>query len=385
MNMIVEGLLDAGHRVRVLAVNSDKYFIEPSSIPLPYREKTGIELVWLDLGIKPLNAFLNLFTSRSYHVERFISRAFREKLEGMLQKETFDVVQFEMLYMSPYLETVRKLSKAKAVLRTHNIEHLIWERIAENCANPLKRLYVRHLARTLKKYELGVLSRFDGIAAITGRDADFFRERIRAGTGERETPEIISIPFGIDVSRLPEPSGDYEFPSLFSLGAMNWIPNEEGIRWFLERVWPEVHSRFPDLRYYIAGRYMPEWLIRGRYPNVTVVGEVGDAWEFMNSKAIMIVPLFSGSGIRIKIIEGMAAGKAILSTTIGAEGIQCADGKEILIADDPGGFVRGIAACVSSPELCRSIGQNARNRILETYDRKGIISGLVDFYRRIGA
>jgi glycosyltransferase involved in cell wall biosynthesis len=386
MNMVAEGLMDAGHQVKILAVNSDKYFVDPSCIDESYRKKTGIELVRVDLSVKCIPAFFNLFTKRSYHVERFISPAFLMKLQEILEKESFDVVQFEVLFMSPYLETVRSLSKAKTVLRTHNIEHLIWERIAENTRNPLKKIYVRHLAGTLKKYELSVIRKFDGVVSITENDAGFFRNALRQPeTGNHPEIPVISMPFGIDFGHLREPSEKYEFPSIFSLGAMNWIPNEEGVRWFLECVWPKVHARFPGLKYYVAGRHMPGWLNESRYPGVVVTGEVPDAWEFMQSKAIMIVPLFSGSGIRVKIIEGMAAGKTIISTSIGAEGIRCTHGKNIRIADDPEAFEREIAICISNINICKETGREARNLIEGEYNRSKLIGELVSFYKQIGA
>jgi polysaccharide biosynthesis protein PslH len=384
MNMIIEGLIRAGHSVKVLAVNSNKYNVERSSIPEEYRKKTSIELVYVDLSIRPLAAFRNLFSSHSYHVERFISRDLENALIRILQAEKFDIVQFEMLYMSPYARVVRKYSDARIVLRAHNIEHLIWQRVAGSTKNPLKRIYLQHLVRKLKKYECSTVRQFDGIAAITEQDAAFFR------SSECRQPEtggpipIEAIPFGIDPEQFPEINTEPEFPSIFSIGAMDWIPNMEGICWFLEKVWPEIHRKYPALHYYLAGRHMPGWLSEKRVPNVVVVGEVEDARVFMNSKSILIVPLFSGSGIRVKIIEGMATGKPIISTTMGAEGIHYTRDKNIFIADTPDEFVRCISACIEKKAMCDIVGRNARNLILEEYNRDRIISKLLAFYQKIG-
>ena len=381
MDMMIEGLIQAGHKVKVLAINSEKYNIDPEQIPSTYKEKTGIELVEIDLRIKVPDALLNLFSTKSYHVQRFISQAFRNKLLEILTNEKFDVVQFEMLYMSPYLEDVKRNSDAITILRAHNIEHLIWERMARNEPNPFKKWYVGHLAKTLKNYELSVIHGFDGIAAITQKDADFFHDQIRNGNGKK--PFIISIPFGLDPGQYPCTPETVEFPSLFSLGSMDWIPNNEGISWFLEKVWPDLNRNFPELRFYIAGRHMPEWLQNSNYDHVEVIGEVEDAGEFMNSKAIMIVPLFSGSGIRIKIIEGMAAGKTIVSSTIGAEGIGYTDNKNILIADDPESFIRQITLCLQDKEKFHSLGKEARSLIETSYNRDLLIRKLIGFYQKI--
>jgi polysaccharide biosynthesis protein PslH len=380
MNMIVEGLIHAGHQVKVLAINSNKYYINPDDIPETYRKQTGLELVDVDLSVRPLKAFLNLFSGKSFHVERFKSAKFRERLTGILKNEEFDVVQFEMLYMSAYLDTVKKHSGAVTILRCHNIEHLIWERIAENTSNPMRRMYVKHLSRKLKKYELSVVSRFDGIAAITRNDAEFFRMHTRVSKDR-----ITDITFGIEIEKFGAVKETFEFPSLFSIGSMNWIPNQEGIRWFLNNVWPDIHSSFPDLTYYIAGRAMPGWLVESRIPNVKVVGEVEDALEFMLSKGVLIVPLFSGSGIRIKIIEAMAAGKAIISTTIGAEGINYTPGENILIADSPCEFFEMVSVSLNDIEFCRRLGSNARNLVITEHSTDQVIRKLEAFYQKSGA
>jgi glycosyltransferase involved in cell wall biosynthesis len=384
MNMIIEGLIEAGHRVKVLAINSNKYNVDLESIPREYREKTNIELVHVDLSIQPLAAFMNLFSSRSYHVERFISHDLEKSLIRILKAEKFDIVQFELLYMSPYAKVVRKYSDARIVLRTHNIEHLIWQRVAESIKNPLKRLYLIHLVRKLKNYECSTVRQFDGIAAITEQDASFFRSSQCLQPEDGSRIPVVTIAFGIDPKQFPKTNEAPEFPSLFSIGAMDWIPNSEGITWFLEKVWPEVHRKYPNLHYYLAGRHMPKCLAEKGYPNVEIIGEVDDAMAFMRSKAILIVPLFSGSGIRIKIIEGMATGKPIISTAIGAEGIKCIHNQNIFIADTPEDFLDSISDCVENKELCETIGKNARDLIMTEYNRNLIISKLIAFYQKIG-
>jgi glycosyltransferase involved in cell wall biosynthesis len=376
INMMVEGLLHAGHEVKILSMNTNKYYIKREDIPAEYVAKTGIEFIDIDLRIRWLKALINLISNHSYHIARFISRDFRSRLTGILKKEHFDIIQFEMLYTTPYLETARKYSKARMIFRAHNIEHLIWERIAETCPRKFRKIYLEHLAKTLKKYELTVVPKFNGIAAITENDAAFFR---------KYNKEVIAIPFGIDLaafSKTPPQPGEV---SLFSIGSMNWIPNAEGIRWFLDNVWPDIHRQFPGLTYHIAGREMPAWLKEYRVENVVIEGEVDDAYAFMLRHTIMIVPLFSGSGLRIKIIEGMAAGKSIISTTVGAEGIGYTNRENILIADQPCEFFEMISICMADRSLCKRIGENAVALIRQEYDRDVVIRKLTGFYKIIGA
>ncbi len=372
MNMLIEGMIEAGHSVKVLAVNSFKYNIKIADIPASYREKTKIELIDVDLRVKVFPAFTNLFTSHSYHVQRFVSASFSERLREVLQESEYDIVQLETLPMASYINVIRRYSKAKIVLRAHNIEHLIWERIAKNSSNPLKKRYINHLARTLKMFEITVPDMVDGVAAITGKDAEFFMRH-------SEKP-VIAIPFGINPADYQLNGKINNNPTIFIIGAMNWIPNKEGVLCVLQTVWTDLHKSYPLLKFHIAGREMPAWMKRLSLPNVIVEGEVKDAASFFNANDIMIVPLFSGSGIRIKIIEAMAYGKTVVSTSLGAEGIEYSRAENLLIADLACEFFEMISVCIEHPGILQKTGFKARNLIESVYDRKKIIEKLEAFY-----
>ncbi len=375
MNNIIEGVINKGHTVKVLAINTNKYNFDPKDIPPEYKKKTNIELIYVDLSIKPICAFFNLFTNKSYHVQRFISKSFENKLTEILKETDFDIVQIETLFMSPYIDTIRKYSSASIVLRAHNIEHLIWKRVASITKNPLKKLYLTHLARTLEKYEKQILSFYDGIVPISSKDALFFEK-------ERDV-KVITISFGVDLSKIKADNQNKTEHALFHIGAMNWIPNQEGIKWFLENVWPAVNTEFKDLKLYLAGREMPKWLTELKLDNVIVVGEVPDAYSFINSKSISIAPLFSGSGIRIKIIESMALAKAVISTTIGAEGINYTHGENIMIADDAGSYIDAIRSLYQNRKNAASIGLKARQLIYDHHNNPELIDKLILFYMEL--
>ena len=375
MNSIITGLLEAGHQVKILAINNEKFHVKESDIPVEYKKKTGIELIDVDLRVMPLKAFANLFTKKSYHVERFISKEFKDRLTEVLEKEHFDVVQLEMLYMTPYVETIREHSKAMIVLRAHNVEHKIWERIAKETRFFMKRWYINHLAKTLKEYELSALETVDGIAAITRKDAAFFRKYC--------SKPIIDIPYGV----YPEEfTPKYEIegkPKFYHIGSMNWMPNEEGIRWFIDEVLPKTVEKVYDFVYHLAGRNMPEWLKELKNPHVNVVGEVPDAKELVANHDVAIVPLLSGSGIRIKIIESMAMGKTVITTRVGAEGILYDEEVNLIIAENKAKMVEAIRSISENPEKAVRIGKEARKLIESTYDNRKIIARLLMFYEEI--
>ena len=374
MNSVTQGLLEAGCEVRVLSLCSDKHPVLESRMTEEYRRATRFEAVHIDLGIHPLDAGLAVLCGESYHVKRFISKEFARRLAQVLEEEQFDVVHVESIFMTPYVPIVREHSSAKVVLRAHNVEHTIWSRVAQSERNPLKRWYLKHLSLTLGAYEREHLNDYDGVVCITEND-----ERQMRAMGCRKP--MLSMPFGV----MPETvAGVEEEPdSLFHIGSMDWMPNLEGVKWFLKQVWPKVHERMPQLTLYLAGRKMPEELMRLETEGVRVLGEVPDAAYFIASKQINVVPLLSGSGIRVKIIEAMSVGKAVVTTTVGAEGIGCKDGKDVLIADTPEQFVEQLQRCVDNPDFRQQIGSSAARLIAEQYGNEQLTRQLLKFYDKI--
>lgn len=376
MNILTHGLINAGNEVHVLAVNTPKHFIDDKDIDIEYRKKTNYRSVFIDTTVKPLDAILNLFSSKSYNIIRFKSEEFDKVLIEQLQKEKYDLIHLETLWVTPYVDIIRKHSKAKIVLRSQNVEFMIWDRLAEDAGSPLKRIYLKLLSKRLKKYELALLNKYDAIATITELDSVVFK---KMGC----TIPIYHVPFGIDLEKYKMDTSSTEKPSVFHIGAMDWRPNADGINWFLKSVWLNVAAKHPSVKLYLAGRNMPEWMMQLKTTNVVVEGEVPDSHKFINSKSIMIVPLTSGGGMRVKIIEGMAFGKTIISTAVGAEGIEYENGKNLLIANTEKEFVEAIERCLNDSNFSDSVGKNARILAETKYDNQLICNKLSDFYKSL--
>jgi polysaccharide biosynthesis protein PslH len=375
MYNLAEGLHNAGHNVDVLAISTNKYFVDIEKLPLEYRNKTSFSVVYIDTSVRLISAFFNLFSSKSYHVQRFDSKEMHKRIKEILQSKKFDIIQLETIYIGPYVNTIRKYSDARIVLRAHNIEHLIWKRIAAAVKSPLKRFYISYLAGKLQKYEDHIFNIVDGIACITEIDTDFIKKSGVAIPGK-------TIPFGMIVpenSKMPEFSGEVSF---FHIGSMDWMPNQEGVKWFLDHCMPIISKEFPQNKVVLAGRNIPSWVYKYKFSNLEIIGEVNNAAEFISSHDIMFVPLFSGSGVRIKIIEGMSLGKVIISTTIGAEGIDHTDGKNILIADTPEQFIEKFRFCIKNTDQCKKLSINASNLINESHNLKNTTRILVEFYQK---
>ena len=406
MYAMTQLMLQAGCEVKILAVNSPKCYVKAEDTDNEFLRQTDIEWCYIDTSLKVRSALSALLRNRSYHVERFISTDFEQKLKELLQQETFDLIQIETIYLAVYLPAIRRYSNAAVLLRAHNIEHMIWERVARNCHNPFKKIYLRILSRQLKRFEDRALSAFDGILAISNVDEAYFRTRT--------TTPCVTSPYSLDSTSLPMPEGKDAVrtndaartdasvrtdvsvrtdasaqtdvsarTNLFSIASMNWEPNIEGIQWFLKRCWPRIRKNHPDLTFRIAGRQMPANWKSDPSQGIEMVGEVPDAGTFMRENGILVVPLLSGSGIRIKIIEGMSWGKTIVTTSIGTEGIDTRHGQELYIADSPEAFADAIDHCLSHPEACRRMGQTAAAFIRDHFDATVVGAKLMQFYRTI--
>lgn len=368
------GFIENGVHLTLLSINTSKHYKPDHNIPLDFRTKSHYQSVFHNTDVTFAGAVANLFSNKSYFVSRFYFTAFVKEIENTLNKK-WDIVHLESLFLGDYIPVIRRCSKAKIALRTHNIEHLIWERMVVNERNLLKKKYLEMQKNRLKKFEIDVLNKVDSIITISASD-----KKVLEGLGVKNNCFV--SPTGINLQ-------DYsiwemeEENSVFHFGSMDWMPNEQAVIWFLENVWPKVLQKVPVAKFYIAGRGITSKLVSWNKPNVIIVGEVADSSNFYNSKSIMVVPLLAGSGIRIKILEGMAYGKAIVSTTLGAEGIPVTPGQHCILADTPDDFAQGVITLLTDNLYRRHIKSQTRKFIAENFDNKDLVGKLVRFYDRL--
>lgn len=373
------GLLSVGIDVRVLAMCPSSCPVDAGTVPLWFRENTRFLSVPVDTRIRPFYALANLFSGCSYFVERFRSADFDRAIKKILEEENFDIVHLEHIYLCLYIDTIRKHSAAKIVLRPQNVESDIWSEYLKCVRNPLKRGWLRIASERLLRYEREVAAQVDGILAISPGDAGAFRE-FAPGIPVQEVPPG----FDPGIVKKTDPERQYaNFPLFYHLGSMDWRPNLQGVGWFIGEVLPHLSERFPGFQLRIAGKKMPRRWFEKANRNLLVDGEVVDANEYQEDKAVMIVPLLSGSGIRIKIIEAMAMGKTVISTSTGAAGIPYSNGENILIADTKEQFAEQIGKCMVSEEFCRKIGNSARELAFRHYDRTANADRMIAFYKMI--
>lgn len=375
MHAMITGYRKAGLEVFVLAMNTTRHYVAPDAIPA-WLKDGGFAAVDTDTRIRPLPVLLNfLFSSQPEHSVRFYREAYAAKLQELIGNFAPDVIQMESIYLSSYLPQVRRQTKAPVIQRLHNIEYQVWERLAAETAHPVKRFYLRNLALRIKKYEQKIWNDFDLLLPITGADAALI-----ATSGSRT--KMLVAPFGIDINESNTTLIKEEWDG-YHIGAMDWLPNEEAMRWFSREIWPDLHAAIPVFRFYFAGRNMPEWCREVQEDGLHCMGEVPDAGAFIASKKILIVPLRSGGGIRVKILEAMAAGKLVISTAVGMQGIAAISGVHYLEANNKADFIRQVAWCLDHKPAAEKIALAGRELVRQQYDAQVVTQQVVTALNRL--
>lgn len=373
-----KSLHEAGCQVSLLAMNTTKHYVElGDEIPqaLSYYEKMACVVV--DNRIKWVDALAHLFSKDSYNISRFVSEDFRKKLVDMLHEDQYDIVQLETLYLAPFLKDIKEHSNALVVLRAHNIEHEIWTRMADQVTFYPKKWYIQHLSKKLKSFEVEILNDYDFLVAITERDLVQFRS-----LGYKNG--CVASPVGVVPNHAMMDLRAFLKPMAISfIGSLDWLPNAEAVRWFLRNVWPQITQKFPDLQFHFAGRNAPEDLKGLKSGSVICHQDVEDAKAFINNYPVMVVPIFAGSGIRVKILEAMSLGRVVITTSIGMEGIPAKHMQEVIIANSVNDFVESIQFCIDHPQQLQKIGERAQKFIQVHFDSNKLGLKLHNTYKKV--
>ena len=366
-----KSLAKAGHSMTLVALNTRKHRQDPAVM----QAFAKVHTTDVDTTPKPLPALKNLcFGQLPYNIERFDVPAHHDLIAKVLEADDYDVILLERAYLGVYLPTIRRHTQAPVVLRAHNVEYEIWQRMAQNETNPLKKWFYGNLAQRGRRFERQLLPQLDGIVAITERDAAHLKQLGYSG-------QLAAIPAGFDIPEvLPTvaQTGDVAF-----LGSLDWLPNQQGLFWLIDKVWPLVRRQLPHAKLHVAGRNPTERVLNIDSPGVHIIGEVDDAQQFLLAHPVCVVPLLAGSGMRIKILEAMGLGRAIVTTPIGVEGILAQHDTHLMIADQPVAFASAIIRLLQSRATCWQLGTAAREQIHTQYAWPAIAQRFTDFFERL--
>jgi glycosyltransferase involved in cell wall biosynthesis len=352
---LLKSLSSAGHEIVFFSFNTDKHHVSSESIQKEFSFCRTVA-VSLNADVKPLDALRNLFTPHSYFIERYNQQEAQTQLKQLVSEEKFDLAILEGFYSSAFLPVLK--DQLPVIYRAHNLEYQIWQRLAENESSWLKRAYLKIQVKRLKKEEINLLNQVNATIAISPNDASIFQQ-----LGPK--PVHLYLP-GVEIQI--NGKSKLQPQSLFHLGSMEWDANQQGVEWFLRKVWPLVLSEHPDLTFHLAGKGLKKSDSKYFQQGVMNHGEVNDAREFMLNHGICIVPILAGSGIRMKLLDAMNFGIPCVATSIGAQGLKVESGNQLEIADNPKDFAAKIIGLLNDRLKAIQMGKNAAAYIQENHN-----------------
>lgn len=363
MLQLTRSLPRVGVQVDVLALNQAKFHVD----------SPDFETVDIDTS-DHVRAALRM---RRLHAPLLVARFHSSRFEELLRERVpqYDVIHLEGQFLLSYVPAIRDSTRAPIVLRAQNVEFRIWETLAAQ-ATGVRRFALQQIARSLRKWETAHLDDCDALVPISAEDYRDFRAL-------GATRPSMVLPCGIDTSE-PLPQADVDRHRLYFIGSMLYRPNQEAVRWLADEVWPRVIALKPRARLTVAGSDFPETLraqlaTRG----IEVAADVPDIRAFAAPFRALLAPLFSGSGMRIKVLEAMALGKPVIATPLGAGGIDVTHGENILIANDTDAIARHVVDVIQDDALAERIGSAARALVLDRYDADALARQLLAFYERL--
>lgn len=306
-------------------------------------------------------------------VARYDLPAYRRKFRELLAADNFDLIHYEMFHTAQF----HTESDLPSVLSQQNVDSAIWRRLCSETRNPFYKLAYWTQQRVFQRYERVLSPKFDAVTCTSDVDASVFQRHCSADVLE-------VIPNGVDVGHY-QPDFTAEGPAhLIYIGSMDWYPNEDAVGYFADEVLPRVQTQVPDVKFSIVGGN-PSARVRklAERSGIVVTGRVPEIKPYFAEATVFVVPLRIGSGTRLKILEALAMGKAIVSTSVGAEGLALNAGEEILIADAPRPFADAVIRLLTDVPRRRHIGENGRARVERDYDWCSIGEKLYQLYTKI--
>ena len=320
------------------------------AIPLNTRSRS----VWRRF----LDYTCHLFTNTPYSMWKFNRHHVREKLRDVCAEQAFDLILCDFIQPAGIIPWD---NRARKVIFTHNVEGRIWQRQAAVAAGWLWRVVYRVESRRLARAERRYLPKADIVLTVSNADREVFSDFV-------PKEKLRTVPTGVDTDYFrPEEVEDSD--GIVFTGSMDWAPNEDAVDFFCEEILPIVRRRIPNAVFWVVGRKPSESLkkLQRKDPNVRITGTVDDIRPFFCKAGVYVVPLRSGSGTRLKIFEAMAAGKAVVSTTIGAEGLPVTDGDNIVIADEPEKFAGAVSELLQDTDKRERLGRSGRGLVEERF------------------
>jgi glycosyltransferase involved in cell wall biosynthesis len=316
----------------------------------------------------------SMILGTSFIISRDTVREMEQAVDNLLAQARlfgapFDAIHSDQLWMAQYALRGQGIKK---VLDQHNAVYLIPKRMAQYEHNPIKRLFLEYESHKLAQYEACTCRAFDHVLTVTDVDRRLL-EDLMPGSH----PPITSLSICLDPADAPAVQTIQNPLSILHLGTMYWPPNVDGVLWFAHEVFPLVRSQIPDAKYCVVGKNPPAAVQSlNHQPGMVVTGYVEDPQPYLMESAVIIVPVRAGGGMRVKIIDGWLRGIPMVSTTIGAEGIDVQPGENILIADDAQAFAKAVIKLIQDRNYAQSLAAKGRAWAEEKYNWRVVYPAL---------
>ena len=377
------GKLRTWHLMRHLAQRHEityLSFAEPDTTPA---QREGMREVCARLQIVPrtdpakgstafyVDAAKRVFDPLPYAAGKYRSAEYREKVDALLATGGFDLVVSDFLV--PAVNMPRQLP-CPSVLFTHNVEAEIWRRHYERQPDPVRRFLFKQQWQRMLRFEADTINRFDLVLAVSDTD----KETLQRLYAEQMRAPAFTVATGVDTEFFaPRPAAEVSPKHLVFTGSMDWIPNEDAMTHFCADILPLIRAQEPDTTLSIVGRApTPTVKQLANIAGIEVTGRVDDVRDYIGRAAVYIVPIRIGGGTRLKIFEAMGMGKAVVSTTIGAEGLPVNDGRDVCIADTRAAFAASVVALMRSPARRVQLERAARDLVVTHYDWSAVAGQL---------
>lgn len=317
----------------------------------------------------------HFFSREPYNLTKYCRPVVHQKLLALLKGQSFDVILCDFLVAAGAIPWDYPCPK---VIFTHNVEALIWQRHFEVSTNPMWKALSWREWKTMESAERKYLQRADHVLTVSENDSEIFARFLNP-------QKLTVVPTGADTEFF-YPREEPEIPnSLVFTGSMDWLPNEDGIFYFADEIFPLIRRQIPDAALCVVGRKPSGRLqdLAARVPNIQLTGWVEDVRPYLAQRAVCIVPLRIGGGTRLKIFEAMSMGKAVISTTIGAEGLPVKNGEHLVIADDPASFAESTLRLLGNASQRARLGQAARHLVEENYSWVTVSKSFADVLENV--
>jgi glycosyltransferase involved in cell wall biosynthesis len=287
---------------------------------------------------------------------RYRSQAMRDAIRKVTSEHEFDAKICDFLFPAINIDDLSSWT-----LFQHNVESMIWERHAKAGRTFAHRAYFAGQAKKMLNWERDICRAVAHVVAVSEVDEQTMRSRFGVES-------ISSVPTGVDVDYFEKPASASVSHDLVFVGSMDWMPNIDGMRWFLSEVFPRIQAQRPGCTLAIVGRTPPPSILEAaKTPGITVTGTVPDVRPYLWQSAVSIVPLHIGGGTRLKIFEAMAAGAPVVSTTVGAEGLPVQDGDTVRIGDSAEQFAQHCLDLLAHPARAQTLAQRAKQLVIENF------------------